>query len=82
MGRGADHRVPSRRVRHGLWSRLAARWHDLVAGGCDPVLVRTRALVTPACGLAGHSVASAGRVLDLTVAVADRLAEGAVTARQ
>ncbi|MGH9186362.1 MAG: hypothetical protein ACRD0U_11200 [Acidimicrobiales bacterium] len=63
----------------GLWHRLADRWHDLVAGGCDPVLVRTRALVTPACGLAGHNPEAAVRVLDLATALGNRIAEGAVT---
>jgi hypothetical protein len=59
-----------------LWRRLAARWHWLADGGVDPVLLRRRALVTPACGLAMHDVNQAELVLRLTAALGDRVATG------
>lgn len=63
-----------------LWHKLAARWHALADGGVDPVLLRRRALVTPACGLARHDVAQATMALRLTAALGDRVAAGTVTA--
>ena len=64
-----------------LWRRLADLWSDLVRAGCDPVLLRTRALVTPACGVAGHGVSQAERVLRLAAELADRARDQAVGAR-
>ena len=59
-----------------LWRRLANRWHWLADGGVDPVLLRRRALVTPACGLARHDEDQAALVLGLTVALGERVAAG------
>jgi len=59
-----------------LWRSLAARWHALADGGVDPVLLRRRALVTPACGLARHDVAQAALALRLTAALGARVAAG------
>jgi hypothetical protein len=56
-----------------LWQQLSAEWCGLTQGGCDPVLLREQALVTPACGLAGHGEAQADLVLSLTSQVARRL---------
>lgn len=56
-----------------LWRRLSLRWCELVQSGCDPVLLRTHALITPACGLAHHGLDQADQVLELTRQVADRL---------
>lgn len=56
-----------------LWEQLSAAWRDLTAAGCDPVPLRERALVTPACGLAGHDEAQADLVLNLTAQVAQRV---------
>lgn len=56
-----------------LWQRLSAEWCTLTQGGCDPVLLRDQALVTPACGLALHGEAQADQVLGLTNQVARRL---------
>ena len=41
--------------------------------GCDPVLLREQALITPACGLAGHGELQADLVLGLTNQLARRL---------
>jgi hypothetical protein len=57
-----------------LWQRLSAEWCALTQGGCDPVLLRDQALVTPACGLAMHGEAQADLVISLTNQVARRLA--------
>ncbi len=56
-----------------LWHHLSAEWCALTQGGCDPVLLREQALVTPACGLASHGEEQADLVLSLTNQVARRL---------
>jgi methionine synthase II (cobalamin-independent) len=56
-----------------LWEQLSAEWTALTQAGCDPVLLREQALVTPACGLATHDLAQADLVLGLTNQVARRL---------
>jgi hypothetical protein len=56
-----------------LWRRLSTEWRDLVSGGCDPVLLREQALVTPACGLGLHGEEQALLVVELTNQVARRL---------
>lgn len=61
-----------------LWRQLADRWHRLADGGVDPVLLRRRALVTPACGLARHDVTQAALALRLTAALGARVATGTV----
>ncbi len=55
------------------WRQLSAQWCELVQAGCDPVRLRHQALVTPACGLAGHHLPQAERVLDLTRSVGARI---------
>jgi hypothetical protein len=64
-----------------LWRRLSAVWCELVQAGCDPVQLRSQALVTPACGLSGHGVSQAARALRLTTTVAARVTDQAVAAR-
>lgn len=59
-----------------LWRNLAARWHSLADGGVDPVLLRRRALVTPACGLAHHDERQAALALRLTALLGSRVAAG------
>jgi methionine synthase II (cobalamin-independent) len=63
-----------------LWRHLADRWHNLADGGVDPVLLRQRALVTPACGLARHDEAQAALALRLTAALGERIAAGTARA--
>jgi hypothetical protein len=60
-----------------LWGHLVARWSALAAAGCDLALVRRRALVTPACGLAGRTVAEAATAVDLTRRLGARAAAAA-----
>jgi methionine synthase II (cobalamin-independent) len=64
-----------------LWRRLSAVWCELVQAGCDPVQLRSQALLTPACGLAGHGVSQAARALKLATNVAARVTDQAVAAR-
>lgn len=56
-----------------LWERLALEWCALTQGGCDPVLLRSHALVTPACGLALHGEAQADQVMTLTQDLSRRM---------
>ncbi len=56
-----------------LWQHLSAEWCALTQGGCDPVLLREQAMITPACGLAMHGEVQADLVLSLTTQVARRL---------
>jgi len=56
-----------------LWQHLSAEWCALTQGGCDPVLLRDQALITPACGLALHGEAQADLVISLANQVARRL---------
>ena len=64
-----------------LWRRLTALWCELVRLGCDPALLRTQALVTPACGLAGHGISQAARWLDIAAELAARVSDQAVAAK-
>jgi methionine synthase II (cobalamin-independent) len=64
-----------------LWRRLGSVWSELAQAGCDAVQLRTQALVTPACGLAGHGVSQAALALRLAGRVATRVTDQAVAAR-
>lgn len=63
------------------WKRLAEIWCSMVRSGCDPLRLRTQALVTPDCGLAGHGESQAERVLDITSSVAARAHDQVVAVR-
>lgn len=56
-----------------LWQQLSAEWCSLTQAGCDPVLLREQALITPACGLALHTEDQADLVVTLVNQVARRL---------
>jgi hypothetical protein len=64
-----------------LWRKLAAVWCELTRRGCDPVQLRTRGIITPACGLAGHGISQADRALRLAADLAGRMGDQAVAAR-
>jgi hypothetical protein len=64
-----------------LWRRLSGQWCELVQAGCDPVLLRHQALITPACGLALHGRDQADQVLTLVDQVAARLQDQVVGVR-
>jgi methionine synthase II (cobalamin-independent) len=56
-----------------LWRRLRTEWDMLAAGGCDPVLLREQAIMTPACGLVGFDPFQAEQVSALASHLAQRL---------
>jgi hypothetical protein len=64
-----------------LWRRLASVWCELTRRGCDPVRLRTRGVISPACGLAGHGVSQADRALRLAADIAGRVGDQSVAAR-
>jgi hypothetical protein len=64
-----------------LWRNLTEEWGDLAAAGLDPLLLRQRALVSPADGLAHFGPSQATRVLDLTAVLASRTRRQALAAR-
>ena len=63
------------------WRRLAEVWCELTRRGCDPVPLRTRGMITPACGLAGYGATQAERVLGIARELAARVHDQAVAAR-
>lgn len=63
------------------WRRLAAVWCELTKRGLDPVPLRARGLITPACGLAGYGASQAERVLGIARELAARVHDQAVAAR-
>lgn len=64
-----------------LWRDLAELWCQLVQAGCNPTLLRQQAIVTPDCGLAGHSESQAELALRLSAEVAERVRSQAVATR-
>ena len=64
-----------------LWRKLSVLWCDLVNAGADPMMLRAQALVTPACGLAGHGVSQAARALRMARTLSDRIADQAIATR-
>ena len=65
-----------------MWRQLTLLWCDLVtSGGADPVLLRTQAMITPACGLVHHGVTQAEQVLWFTNRLAERLHDQAIGVR-
>jgi hypothetical protein len=63
------------------WRALAGVWCELTRRGCDPVPLRTRGLITPACGLAGYGASQAERVLGIARELAARVHDQAIAAR-
>ena len=56
-----------------LWRHLSDQWCELVQAGCDPVLLRRQALITPVCGLALHDEVVAEHAFTLSRRIAERL---------
>ncbi len=63
------------------WRAIALLWCELTRRGCDPLRLRSRGLVTPACGLAGHGVTQAERALRLAYELGERVHDQAVATR-
>jgi len=63
------------------WRRLTGVWCDLSRNGCDPMLLRTQSILTPACGLAHHAPEQVGHVFGLVRRLAERVQDQALAAR-
>lgn len=55
------------------WRRLSSEWCELVQAGCDPVLLRRQALISPVCGLALHDEAQADHVFAITRRLSEKV---------
>jgi hypothetical protein len=64
-----------------LWKALANVWCELTRRGCDPIQLRNQALVTPACGLAGHGPSQAERAMRLAREIGLRVLDQAAATR-
>ncbi len=71
--------LPMSADRH--WRALSDLWCALVQRGCDPVLLRQHSLVSPQCGLAGHSAGVARRIARLTSEVGRRVKDQSAATR-
>ncbi|MEA3077210.1 MAG: hypothetical protein QOF60_2118 [Actinomycetota bacterium] len=63
------------------WRRLSELWSELARNGCDPMRLRTQAIVTPACGLALHHPSQVGTIYRLVRRLAERVQDQAIAAR-
>ncbi|MCE9622926.1 MAG: hypothetical protein K8R99_11325 [Actinomycetia bacterium] len=63
------------------WRQLCALWCDLVQRGADPAMLRTQAIVTPECGLAGHTPAVAQRVHAVVAEIGRRVRDQSTATR-
>jgi methionine synthase II (cobalamin-independent) len=64
-----------------LWKALVELWCELTRRGCDGIRLRSQAIITPACGLAGHGVSQAERALVLTRDLAGRVFDQAAATK-
>jgi hypothetical protein len=64
-----------------LWKALLDAWCELTRRGCDPVRLRSQALVAPACGLAGHGESQAERAMLLAREIGDRVHDHAAATK-
>lgn len=63
------------------WRLLSDIWCELVNRGTDPVELRQRSLVTPACGLGLHTPTVADRVVRITREIGRKVNDQAVASR-
>lgn len=64
-----------------LWKALVELWCELTRRGCDPVQLRSQALITPACGLAGHGPSQAERAMLLAREIGARVHDQAAATK-
>jgi len=64
-----------------LWKALVDVWCELTRRGCDPLRLRNQALVTPACGLAGHGASQAELAMRLAREIGSRVLDQAAATR-
>ncbi len=63
------------------WRNLSALWCDLSRNGCDPMRLRTQAILTPGCGLARHAPEQVGPIFDIVRRLSERVEDQALAAR-
>ncbi|MGI8792062.1 MAG: hypothetical protein ACR2H3_02610 [Acidimicrobiales bacterium] len=63
------------------WRRLSEAWCDAARGGCDPALLRSQALITPACGLGMHGLEQVAHVFALVRGISERVQDQAIAVR-
>ena len=64
-----------------LWKALLEAWCELTRRGCDPIRLRGQALVSPACGLAGHGESQAERAMLLAREIGNRVHDQAAATK-
>ena len=64
-----------------LWRQLVGTWCELTRRGCEPLRLRSQAIITPACGLATHGPTQAERAMRLAAEMAERVAAQRAAAR-
>ena len=64
-----------------IWKALLEVWCELTRRGCDPSLLRSQALVAPACGLAGHGVSQAEHSMLLAREIGGRVHDHGVATK-
>ncbi|CAN5494214.1 hypothetical protein BH10ACT2_BH10ACT2_26560 [soil metagenome] len=63
------------------WRQLCALWCALVQRGADPAMLRTQSIVTPECGLSGHTPGVAQRVHAIVAEIGDRVRDQSSASR-
>ena len=64
-----------------LWRELVGIWCELTRRGCEPLRIRSQAIITPACGLLNHGPTQAEHALRLASELAERVAAQRAAAR-
>jgi hypothetical protein len=64
-----------------LWKALVDVWCELTKRGCDPIRLRNQAVVTPACGLAGHGPSQAEHAMRLAREIGARVLDQSAATR-
>jgi hypothetical protein len=63
------------------WRSLSKLWCELVQEGCDALRLWRQSLLTPACGLANHTVATSDIIMSQVREIAERIRSQAVATR-
>lgn len=63
------------------WRNISKLWCELVQEGCDPLRLWRQSLLTPACGLATHTVATSDIIMSQVREIAERIRTQAVATR-
>lgn len=63
------------------WRNVNKLWCELVKEGCDPLRLWRQSLLTPACGLATHTVATSDIIMSQVREIAERIRTQAVATR-